>query len=177
MSTSLRVWYSAVCALGATAIAGGLALSGPAPEAAPGQPKALRTDIVLISTTSTKDLKDKARANQKWQSKFSAAMGPLDDSVKAFDTAAKAKDFPGMQAACQDIRSAANGMGATLPAPREDLDAALQGAVGDFKAAGSKCDTLTPEAGQDAIQAVANDIQNGISGMQSASSVMNSKSG
>ena len=176
MSRSLRVWYSAVCAVGATAIAGGLALSNPASEPALGQAPAMSTDVVLISTASTADMKKKAKANQKWQSSFSAAMGPLNDSIKAFDTAAKGPDYPGMQAACEQMRTAANAMGATMPSPREELTAALQGAIGDFKSAGSKCDTLTPDAGQDAIQSVVNDVQNGVSGMQSASAIVNSES-
>ena len=39
-------------------------------------------------------------------------------------------------------------------------------------AAGSKCDTLTPEAGQDAVQSVLTDVQNGVAAMQNASAVM-----
>ena len=170
MSTSLRVWYSAVFAVGAAAIAAGGVLAQPPSEMASGHPA--RAGVVLVSTNPTVSMKARSSDNQKWQSKFTAVMGRLNDSLKAFNAAAKSQDFAAMQESCGRLGIAARDMGATLPGPRKDLSAAIQGAVDNFQAAGSKCGTLTPEAGQDAVQAVLTDVQNGVAGMQNASAVM-----
>ena len=63
---------------------------------------------------------------------------------------------------------------ATLPAPSQAVTDALRGAVDNFHLAGSKCGTLTPEAGRDAVQAVLTDLQNGMAAMQEASNAINS---
>lgn len=170
MSTSLRVWYSAVFAVGAAAIVAGGVLAQPSSETASGHP--VQAGVVLVSTNPTVSMKARASDNQKWQSKFAPVMGRLNDSLKAFNASAKSQDFAAMQASCGRLGAAARDMGATLPGPRKDLTAAIQGAVDNFLAAGSKCDTLTPEAGQDAVQSVLTDVQNGVAAMQSASAVM-----
>ena len=149
MSTSLRVWYSAVFAVGAAAIVAGGVLAQPSSETASGHP--VQAGVVLVSTNPTVSMKARASDNQKWQSKFTPVMGRLNDSLKAFNASAKSQDFAAMQASCGRLGVAARDMGATLPGPRKDLTAAIQGAVDNFLAAGSKCDTLTPEAGQDAV--------------------------
>ena len=170
MSTSLRVWYSAVFAVGAAAIVAGGVLAQPSSETASGHP--VQAGVVLVSTNPTVSMKARASDNQKWQSKFTPVMGRLNDSLKAFNASAKSQDFAAMQESCGRLGVAARDMGATLPGPRKDLTAAIQGAVDNFLAAGSKCDTLTPEAGQDAVQSVLTDVQNGVAAMQSASAVM-----
>jgi hypothetical protein len=170
MSTSLRVWYSAVFAVGATAIAAGGMLAQPSSETASGHP--VQAGVVLVSTNPTVSMKARASDAQRWQSKFSAVMGRLNDSLKAFNASAKNQDFAAMQESCGRLGIAARDMGATLPGPRKDLSDAIQGAVDDFLAAGSKCGTLTPEAGQEAVQSVLTDVQNGVAAMQNASAVM-----
>ena len=133
----------------------------------------MTADVVLVTTNPTISMKE-AAANQKWLSKFTGVMGRLSASLKAFDAAAKGQDFVAMQDSCGRIGVAARDMGATLPAPSQAVTDALRGAVDNFHLAGSKCGTLTPEAGRDAVQAVLTDLQNGMAAMQEASNAINS---
>ena len=170
MSTSLRVWYSAVFGLGAAAITAGIVLAPASPDAA--SERAVSADVVLVSTNPMTSLKSKASANEKWQSEISAAVGRLQDALKSFNEAAQSRDFVAMQASCGRLGVAARDMGATPPAPRQDITAAIQGAVDNFELAGSKCDMLTAGAGQDALQGILIDVQNGFAGMQQAEAAL-----
>ena len=133
----------------------------------------MTADVVLVTTNPTISMKE-AAANQKWLSKFTGVMGRLSASLKAFDAAAKGQDFVAMQDSCGRIGVAARDMGAHAARSITGRHRRSPGAVDNFHLAGSKCGTLTPEAGRDAVQAVLTDLQNGMAAMQEASNAINS---
>lgn len=179
MSTalSLRVWYTAVSGVGAAAIAAGIVLAPASPDAASERDTSERVvspDVVLVWTNPTSSLRAKASSGQKWLSQISPVKGRLMDALESLNTAAKSQDFVGMHDSCIRLAVAARDVDATQPAPTEDLTAAIQEAVDNFKLAGSKCDQLTAEAGQDAVQEVLTDVQNGVVAMQQAANLIDS---
>jgi hypothetical protein len=174
-SSSLRGWYLGVFGVGAAAIAAGIVLAPSSldtgPERAASQ-RAVSPPVVLVSTYATNSIKAEASANQKWMSKITPVKGRLQDALESLNDAAQAQDFVGMHDSCVRLGAAANDLAATQPSPREDLTAAIQDAVDNFKQAGSKCDVLTPEAGQDAVQGVLADVQNGVASLQQAAALL-----
>ncbi|MGJ6122112.1 hypothetical protein QN239_05980 [Mycolicibacterium sp. Y3] len=177
MSTSLRVWYSAVLAVGAGAIVAGGVLAQPTQITAAGAPVPTQAGVALMSANPTVSMKVQAGATQQWVTKFMPALGRVNDSIKSLQAAAEGQDFGAMQASCSRLSKAAGDIEAMLPAPRRDMTTALQSAVDSYQQVGAKCDTLTPEGGQAAVQAISVDVKNGMTAMDQATTIYKNAAG
>jgi hypothetical protein len=83
-----------------------------------------------------------------WAARASDAGKDIESAVQRVEAAVGARDVAGAQAACQQMSSANQRLGAMLPSPVKALTSEVQAIVDEIGAASTVCLNAGPDAGQ-----------------------------